>query len=260
MSQLVRLYAGNFLKREVILAAGDNLSLLSLERDNQLHDEDLAIGTNTWTTIAELETEHDPKPFFAAVRNFYVATHKKMLLKFPFGDSLLKDLGVLQPEKTSSYPVATVLNLAKRFRHLDIADPESLEALREEFFYFTLSPQDLPAASTYHAADGTTNPRAGSFRWEVGKLETADGNQRFPKLYQLMVGLLCIPCSNADSERGFSVLRKIHTNQRSNLEQSTIVALMSLKFNCDTSCFDTKFTEDLLTKCKKATHTSLAKQ
>ena len=75
-----------------------------------------------------------------------------------------------------------------------------------------------------------------------------------------MVGLLCIPCSNAYSERGFSVLRKIHTDQRSNLEQSTIVALMSLKFNCDTSCFDTKFTEDLLTKCKKATHTSLAKQ
>ena len=64
MSRLVRLYAGNFLKRELILAAGDNLSLLSLERDNQLHDEDLAIGTNTWTTIAELETEHDPKPFF----------------------------------------------------------------------------------------------------------------------------------------------------------------------------------------------------
>ena len=163
MSRLVRLYAGNFLKREVILAAGDNLSLLSLERDNQLHDEDLAIGTNRWTTIAELETEHDPKPFFAAVRNFYVATLKKMLLKFPFGDSLLKDLGVLQPEKTSSYPVATVLNLAKRFPQLDIADPESLEALREEFFDFTLSPQDLPAISTYHAADGTTKPQAGSF-------------------------------------------------------------------------------------------------
>ena len=40
-----------------------------------------------------------------------------------------------------------------------------------------------------------------------------------------------IPSSDADSESGFPVLRKIHhTDQRSNLDHSTTVSLMSFKF------------------------------
>ncbi len=63
-----------------------------------------------------------------------------------------------------------------------------------------------------------------------------------------MAGLLAIPpSSNADSERGFSILRKIHTDQRSNLDQSTVVALMSLKFNCDDCCHEVQFEPELLT-------------
>ena len=62
-----------------------------------------------------------------------------------------------------------------------------------------------------------------------------------------MYGPLSIPCSNADSERAFSMLRKIHTDHRSNLEQSTIVSLMSMKFNCDDCCHDSNFSSELLT-------------
>ena len=50
----------------------------------------------------------------------------------------------------------------------------------------------------------------------------------------------------ANSERGFSMLRKIHTDQRANLDQSTIISLMTLKFNYDSCCYDTTFNEDLL--------------
>ena len=46
-------------------------------------------------------------------------------------------------------------------------------------------------------------------------MKTMDGETRFGRLYQLMSGLLCIPTSNADAERGFSVLRKVHTDERS---------------------------------------------
>ena len=79
----------------------------------------------------------------------------------------------------------------------------------------------------------------------------------FPLLFKPMSGLLSIPSSGADSERGFSVLRKIHTDQRSNLDHSTIVSLMSLKFNCDSCCFDTELSKELLTESKKATYKSL---
>ena len=71
-------------------------------------------------------------------------------------------------------------------------------------------------------------PRTGLFWSEVGKMTTLDGQQCFKHLHKLMAGLLSIPVSNADSERGFSMLRKVHTDQRS---KSTLVALMAMKFN-----------------------------
>ena len=151
-----------------------------------------------------------------------------MQKKFPFGDSLMKDLGILQPNKTSEYPVSSVISLAKRFPQVGIDTPEMLDKLREEFLDFQLSPSHLPSPETYKAADGTENPRAGLFWSQVGKIATLGGHPRFELLVKLMSGLLSIPCSNADSERGFSMLKKIHTDQRGSLDHSTIVALMSV--------------------------------
>ena len=100
-----------------------------------------------------------------------------------------------------------------------------------------VSPMDLPTPGKYLAADGTTKPRSGSFWWEVGKLKN---KPRFPKLFHLMAGFLSIHLSNANSERGFSILSKIHSDQRSNLNQSIIIAFMTLKFN-ENCCHDNSF-------------------
>lgn len=268
MNRLVRLYAANLLKNEAVLEASDQLRLLNFEADNQLSDENLGIGDSTWLVLAQIEEEHDTKPFFSAIRKFYIATIHKMLKKFPFGDSLLHDLGILQPEKTSAYPATSVLQLAKKFPQLGLSTSQSLHLLKEEFNDFLLSPSELePLVSTYKVCEPSFNPyrkaeqvekpRAGAFWWKVGQMKAFDGEPRFPLLFKLMTGLLSIPSSNADSERGFSMLRKIHTDQRSNLDHSTVVSLMSLKFNCDTCCFDSKLPEELLTKAKQATRLSL---
>ena len=64
-------------------------------------------------------------------------------------------------------------------------------------------------------------------------MKTMDDKEHFPLLFKQIPGLLSVPSSYADSERGgFSVL-KIHTDQRSILDYSTIVSSMSLKLNCD---------------------------
>ncbi len=144
--------------------------------------------------------------------------------------------------------------LAKRFPQIELASSCSLDCLAEEFTDFVLSPSDLPPLMYYKDCDGTDKPRPGPFWWEVGKMKTLLGESRFPKLAKLMAGLLSIPCSNADSERGFSILRKIHTDQRSNLDQSTLISLMSIKYNCDDCCHEAKLDDQLLTNCKKATH------
>ena len=73
----------------------------------------------------------------------------------------------------------------------------------------------------------------------------------------MVIGLSMIPVLNADCERGFSVLRKIHTDQRPTLKQSTIISLMAIKFNSEECCFDSEFSSELLSKCKKATTASL---
>lgn len=170
----------------------------------------------------------------------------------------MKNLSILNPEKTASFSSATVVELAKRFPQLGLNDSESLKCLKEEFSDFTLSPADLPTPQHYDAVGLTKRVCAGPFWSEVGKMKTLTGEPRFSRLYQLMAGLLSIPCSNADAERGFSVLRKVHTDQRASLNQSTIISLISLKMNNNDCCLDTKFSE-LLASCKMATIVALAK-
>ncbi len=113
MTRLVRLYASLLLKTGTITAAEDDLTSLNFTRDKQLDDEDLGIGNDTWACISALEEEMDIKPFFRAVRDFDIATVKKMLKKFPFSDSILKDLGIINPEQVCSYSFSTVEKLAK---------------------------------------------------------------------------------------------------------------------------------------------------
>ena len=81
----------------------------------------------------------------------------------------------------------------------------------------------------------------------------------FSLLCKLMIGLMSIPASNTDAERGFSMLRKFHTDQRSNLSQSTIIALMSIKLNCEDCCIDAELPDNLLKDCKKATTLAVKK-
>ena len=71
-----------------------------------------------------------------------------------------------------------------------------------------------------------------------------------------MAGMISFPCFNADAEQRFSVLRKIHTDQRSNLDQSelTIVSPMSIKFNCLGCCYGARLSEELLTKSVKESY------
>ena len=95
--------------------------------------------------------------------------------------------------------------------------------------------------------------------WEVGKIKTLLGELRFANLAKLMAGLLAIPSSSVDSERGFSILRKIHTDQRSNLDQGTVVTMMSLNFNSDDCCHEVQYEQEILNTCKKATSTHLGK-
>ena len=80
MNRLVRLYASNFLSTEAVLEASDNLRSLVLSEENQVANEELGIGSDTWVSVTELEATHDTTPFFNAVRAFYVNSTKTSFL------------------------------------------------------------------------------------------------------------------------------------------------------------------------------------
>ena len=146
INRLVRIYAVNVLTQNSVLQVGNKIHTIDLDNStNHKPDENMSIGTDTWECVAELEEEINIKPFFSAVRQFYLATLKKMFKKFPFGDTILKDLGIVQPNKTDSYTVDTVHRLAKRFPQIELSSLESLDSLAQEFTDFLLSPSDLPS-------------------------------------------------------------------------------------------------------------------
>jgi len=69
------------------------------------------------------------------------------------------------------------------------------------------------------------------------KKKTFAGGMHFPHLGYLMTALSVIAHNNADSERGFSVCRKIDTDARSQLGNDTLYALLSCKINMDEPCY-----------------------
>ena len=141
MSRLVRLYAANFITNNSVLAAFNNLKTLDINTKKTAKNELLVIGNDTWACLSELEQYHDMKPFFEAVRKFCVVSTKKFVANFSFGDSLMKDLGIIQPVNTMSQMVST------------LSDPASLQTLKEQFKDFQLSPSDLPSFAEYKAGD-----------------------------------------------------------------------------------------------------------
>ena len=74
----------------------------------------------------------------------------------------------------------------------------------------------------------------------------------YANLLVLVRALLALPASNADSERCFSMVRKIDNEERSHLQRSTVASLLSLKLNTDHNCFDYKPSAELLKLNKSA--------
>ena len=80
-------------------------------------------------------------------------------------------------------------------------------------------------------------------------LKTLEGADRFLYLVQLVKCILALPHSNADTERVFSIVHKIVTDYRMEMDQSTLCALVACKMNCDDKCFQVDTPRELLQRC-----------
>ena len=76
----------------------------------------------------------------------------------------------------------------------------------------------------------------------------------FQNVCKLMKAILCIPHSNASSERTFSMVRKIVTENMTDIGNDTVCALLRCKLNCDKRACEYKLIKDELKAAKSATY------
>ena len=155
------------------------------------------------------------------------------------------------PENQTDVSRPTVSRLARRF-HAAVPDEECDNLDEEVLDYSLVSPESLPK---FHKEIGkpTKVEELCEYWQKIGEMKTANGELRFPNLTNLFKCLLSLPHSNADTERVFSIVRKILTEQRSQLEQSTLCALIGCKLNSSHSCYQLETQDDLIKSAKHAT-------
>ena len=116
VKRMLRIFLGRFIKSDVVKAAGEDLSSISIgDEENELTDEELGIGHKAWEFISEEEDYMDSnvtRIFFDGVKGFYRAVSSTIIKKFSFDDSLMDDVALLLPQNHDEVTTALILRLA----------------------------------------------------------------------------------------------------------------------------------------------------
>ena len=169
--------------------------------------------------------------FYNRVKQFYQSFITKLLDKLDFKSDLFKTLKLLDPQHCLDLPLDVFDKIADLL-------PLSFEkaAVNLEFREF-VADRDVCSTDDQDAVE---------FWLSVLNMKSALGEYRYTNLGRLALQLLAIPTSNADSERVFSLVRRIQTDFRSQLIPETISALIGVHYNtnencCEGSNFDSNF-------------------
>ncbi|XP_061838153.1 zinc finger protein 862-like isoform X1 [Nerophis lumbriciformis] len=212
MTSLVRRIMGRFLPASLI-ADVPLKDIKFKDASLQLPDSELFLGAAAQSLLEDnMDELYSSVPMMIkAVRDFFVAVTTNMMTAFPLDNIILQNLTVLDPESRHQFSPNSVIELGKSLPQLRL----DLDSLREEVVeYQVLGREDLPREA-----------RIDRFWAMLGR----DG--RFQTLVHLMKALLCVPHSNASSERVFSMVRKIVTENRTRMDHSTLNSLLSCKLN-----------------------------
>ena len=166
------------------------------------------------------------------------------LKKFKFGDEFMDDVAFLLPNNRPSVSVSSMLRLAARFSaSLEESDMELEE---ETLDYILLPSHSLPAED--EEIEGRPDSDRLCVYWNhIGRMTTLHG------LIKLAKCILALPVSNANTEIVFSIVRKIITDYRTQLNQETLCSLLACKVNNDSECFQLETPIELLRQAKVTT-------
>lgn len=125
---------------------------------------------------------------------------------------------------------------------------DKLDDLAEEYRDFQAAPNSELA--TYKKDITRIDQFWGELALQTNKVT---GKQLYPLLSKIGLAIVIIPNSNADCERTLSMVRKIQTELRSDLQNGTLCALLSCKINQQCLCFSFDPSCHMLNLAKTAT-------
>ena len=147
------------------------------------------------------------------------------------------------PENQGSLAAAPVLHLTARFQ---AAVPEdACDAVEEELLDYILFPSTTLPSVDHEEGKPIQSAQLCVFWQEVGRMSTVAGTAMLPNLTSLAKCMLALPVVNVDTERVFSIVRKIITDYRNQMEQNTLCALVSCKLNNDNKCYELETPNEL---------------
>ena len=243
--RLLRTVLSFYIKPCVILQNSCDLTAVDYaDESNVLSEEDIYIGDNTPALLLHLKENEGEVvgQFYQKVIQFYQAFVKKQLKSFEFQSSVLRCLTFLDPDQAQRMPLST---------YDQIADSVAISFDKHQT---KLEHRDF---ATDCSVVPTPGENAVDYWYRILHFQSPMGEQRYKNLATLALQLLSIPASNADSERVFSLVRRIKTDFRASLQTETISALIGCHFNKKymyKCCEQSSFEDSLLAKAKSCTN------
>lgn len=223
--------------------AGPVTEIAYMDHNCQLTHEDIYIGDDTSALLLHLEDEgEDVESFYCSVVRFYEAFVTKQLKVFDFKSEILQSLAFLDPPKSQNMPPSTFSIIQEC---LPVRFDKAQVSL--EFREFAADSQVTSVVSE--------NRDALAFWMAVLQMKSPMEEPKYVHLATLALELLAIPASNADSERVFSLVRRVKTDFRASLAPETLSSLIGCHFNNTNAhcCKLGKLDDALLKKAKACT-------
>ncbi|KAJ4935209.1 hypothetical protein JOQ06_016745 [Pogonophryne albipinna] len=227
----VRAFIRKLMSKFLKPAAFRTTSLESVDlqdQENQLPDTQLGIGLTTKSTLIRLHEageipSGDVTKFNKAARGFLLRSTEYALKKLPLNDPLLPHAEFVDFRQRQNSHVDDVLYFVQRYKHLlPFEDPREQDRISDEFLDQMLEETDIPDM-VWKGALVSVGEEEQFHRMDMvwAHLTTqksrVTGKEQFPRLGKVAQLVLCLPHSNADAERVFSVIGLNKTECRNRL-------------------------------------------
>eukprot|EP00057_Strongylocentrotus_purpuratus_P020198 XP_011674672.1 PREDICTED: uncharacterized protein LOC105443327 [Strongylocentrotus purpuratus] len=231
-----------FVKPAAVVGASSLQECAYKDKSNQKDDKDLVVGQNVKELLANSKfSDNQRKEFYESVRKYFVAVTDYVIAKFPLEDEVICHAQVTNPGKRLDVSFSSLSFFCHKF-HME----DKLDIVELEFLPYQVDP----------LLNVSLDKRADEVWTEIRTLKDhVTDKLKYDNLGKLMHAILALPHSNADDERLFSIVRKNSTEFRPSLKTTTLSDILTKKLRnqaMKVPCYDMKFPDKLLEKCKKA--------